>query len=162
MDNLTVVLSQPPNTGSLHFMQLAAAYSGLAIESSMLGSAHSAANPLTAHFGVTHGHAVATVLPNIIEYNAEALDVSRVYARLMFEAGLCDKETPVTYAVRYLVDKVREIFMITGLEMSLEKLGVTRQAIPQLANEACGQWTARFNPRSMTVKDFETIYRDVF
>jgi type IV pilus assembly protein PilY1 len=35
-------------------MQLGAAFAGTAIENSMLGAAHSAANPLTAHYGITH------------------------------------------------------------------------------------------------------------
>src|SRR5690606_25520674 len=46
-------------------MLLGAAFGGTAIENSMLGAAHSAANPLTAHFDVVHGWAVGIMLPHV-------------------------------------------------------------------------------------------------
>jgi alcohol dehydrogenase len=52
------VLASPADLEARGWMLLGAAWAGTAIENSMLGAAHAAANPLTAHFGVTHGHAV--------------------------------------------------------------------------------------------------------
>jgi len=40
----------------------------------------------------------------------------------------------------------------------LGKFGVTRDAIPTLAEEASQQWTATFNPRTITPADFARIY----
>ncbi|MBM4200097.1 MAG: iron-containing alcohol dehydrogenase [Gammaproteobacteria bacterium] len=158
MENLPAVLLEPGNVRARSAMQLAAAYSGLAIENSMLGSAHSAANPLTAHFGVTHGHAVSAVLPSIIEYNSESPEVSHLYTRLMVESGLSEEISSTDVVVRELVLRVRGLLKSTGLAMSLDNLGIPRKAIPALAREASEQWTARFNPRAMTVCDFEAIY----
>ena len=54
---------------------LGAALAGMAIENSMLGAAHAAANPLTARFGVIHGHAVGVMLPAVVRFNARDPEV---------------------------------------------------------------------------------------
>ena len=55
-------------------MQAGAALAGAAIENSMLGAAHACANPLTARYGVTHGFAVALMLPHVIRFNAQQVE----------------------------------------------------------------------------------------
>jgi alcohol dehydrogenase len=52
---LTTVLAEPENLDARGQMLVGAAFAGCAIQNSMLGSAHSAANPLTAHFGIIQG-----------------------------------------------------------------------------------------------------------
>ena len=53
--NFLTVLAEPNNLEARAGMLLGAAYSGLAIENSMLGAAHALANPLTATYGTAHG-----------------------------------------------------------------------------------------------------------
>ena len=56
-------------------MQIGAHFAGLAIEQSMLGAAHACANPLTARFGLSHGVALAILLPHVVRWNGRiALD----------------------------------------------------------------------------------------
>ena len=64
------VIEDPADLKARGDMLLGAAYAGLAIENSMLGSAHSSANPLTARFGTIHGQAVGVMLPHVIRFNA--------------------------------------------------------------------------------------------
>ena len=45
----------------------------MAIENAMLGVCHSCANPLTAHYGMTHGVAVALMLGAAILFSAGML-----------------------------------------------------------------------------------------
>ena len=52
----------------------------------MLGCAHACANPLTAHYGTTHGVAVGVMLPHVIRFNASVADP--LYAELARDAGL--------------------------------------------------------------------------
>src|SRR5271165_3513758 len=63
--SLARVLNHPQDLEARGRMLLAAALAGTAIETSMLGAAHSAANPLTAHYGVAHGLAVGLMLPAV-------------------------------------------------------------------------------------------------
>jgi len=44
----------------------------------------------------------------------------------------------------------------------LNALGVPSNEIPRLAEEAAGQWTARFNPRPVTAADFVELYERTF
>ena len=67
--NFLTVLRDPGNHEARAAMLLGSAFAGTAIENSMLGAAHSAANPLTAHFGIVHGEAVGLMLPHIMRLN---------------------------------------------------------------------------------------------
>src|SRR5205085_2668905 len=51
-------------------MLLGAAFGGVAIENSMLGAVHAAANPLTARHGIVHGQAVGIMLPHVVRFNS--------------------------------------------------------------------------------------------
>src|SRR5207244_6805633 len=69
MGGLERVLRDPQDIEARAMMQLGAAFAGTAIENSMLGAAHAAANPLTARYGVVHGQAVGLMLPAIVAFN---------------------------------------------------------------------------------------------
>jgi alcohol dehydrogenase len=68
--NFVTVLRNPTDLEARGAMQLGSNLAGLAIENAMLGAAHACANPLTAHYGLTHGIAVGVMLPHVIRYNA--------------------------------------------------------------------------------------------
>jgi alcohol dehydrogenase len=134
-------------------MQLGAAYAGLAIEGSMLGCAHSAANPLTARFGVVHGQAVGRMLPGVIRRNALKDEVAAGYLEHAKAAGL--------NSVGALVEAVEGVLEKAGLASRLSTFGVGREALPQLAAEAHGQWTRQFNPVEFSESDFCALYEEV-
>ena len=47
---------------------------------------HAAANPLTAHYGITHGIAIGILLPHVIRFNAAA--VGALYSDLAHQSAL--------------------------------------------------------------------------
>ena len=146
------VLSDPGDLVARTEMQLGAAYAGLAIEYSMLGAAHSAANPLTAHHGVVHGQAVGLVLPSVIRFNAADPGAHAGYQDLCHAAGLRDSE--------HLASRIEELLVLAGLNARLSDFGVSN--IPSLAEEAARQWTATFNPRTIGAADFARLYESLF
>jgi alcohol dehydrogenase len=148
------VLSSPEDLEARGGMLLGAAWAGTAIENSMLGAAHSAANPLTAHFGVTHGHAVGLMLPHVIRFNAEAPAAVEIYADLARAAGVVDSLD----AAASIASRVESIMDLAGLPRSLASFRVEQGDIPRLATEAARQWTAQFNPRPVSAPDFERLY----
>src|SRR6185436_15036686 len=77
--NLRHVMENPQDLEARGRMQLAAAFAGIAIENSMLGAAHAAANPLTAHYGIAHGQAVGMMLPHVVRYNGENREALQAY-----------------------------------------------------------------------------------
>ncbi len=117
---------------------------GAAIEASMLGGAHAAANPLTARHGVPHGKAVGLMLPSVIRFNRST--VEELYRQLATGGG------------EALAGRVEEIRDRIGLPASLGSLGIDAEDIPELAAAACAEWTGRHNPRPLAVSEFEELY----
>ena len=138
---------------------LAAAFAGTAIENSMLGAAHSAANPLTAHYGLVHGQAVGIMLPHVIRFNAADPEARRGYAELASAPELACVSEGEEFAVAALVQRIEALLNLAEMPRSLEEIGLKTVDIPQLASEAAKQWTANFNPRAVTARDFEMLYR---
>lgn len=140
-------------------MLLGAALAGTAIENSMLGAAHSAANPLTAHYGVIHGQAVGIMLPHVVAFNGAESPSQATYATLAAAAGLVDSWASPADAVAALVSFLNEVLRSAELPTDLSAWPITEAEIPGLAAEAAKQWTAGFNPRSVAQSDFEILYR---
>lgn len=161
--NLEIVLQTPENLAARAAVQLGAAWAGAAIENSMLGAAHSAANPLTAHFGIVHGQAVGAMLPKVVQLNGQQdVSAAETYRRLALSVGWVQGDaTPAsgTEAVRIHLEGLLEA---AGLRRRLSALGVTRKALPEMAAEASHQWTAQFNPVTVDAHCFERLYADTF
>jgi alcohol dehydrogenase len=156
------VISHPLDTEARGRMLLGAAFAGTAIENSMLGATHSAANPLTAHFGVVHGQAVGMMLPAVIRFNAQEPLARRAYAELASAPEIACVSDGEAEAVEALVARLEQLLNFAGMPRSLADCGVKRDAIPMLAVEAAQQWTATFNPRKVTAEDFERLYEAAF
>ena len=156
------VMAQPDMLDARAQMQMGAALAGAAIERSMLGAAHAAANPLTAHFGIVHGHAVGLMLPHVVRFNAQNDSARAIYTQLMITAGLEKADSASPAAVAGLADRLEELLDLAGLSQTLSQCGVTRDSIPELAKEASCQWTAEFNPRPLTAEDFARLYEVAF
>ncbi|MEZ6016288.1 MAG: iron-containing alcohol dehydrogenase [Planctomycetota bacterium] len=147
------VLADPRDLDARAAMLRAAALAGLAIEHSMLGAAHSMANPLTAHHGVPHGQAVGTLLPHVVRFNALDEGARGEYLELARLADLAGSSDPVAA----LADGLGALVSRAGLPAGLAALGVAAADVPRLAAESAQQWTAGFNPRSVVGADFEVL-----
>ena len=152
---LPEVLHTPDTVDARARMQLGAALAGAAIENSMLGAAHAAANPLTARFDIVHGHAVGLLLPHVVRFNAEVADALTAYEELTDAAEIVSAGKGRLDA---LVERIEMMLDLARLPRSLAACGVERTAIPMLAEEAARQWTAGFNPRPVTKEVFVRLY----
>lgn len=145
-DGFSKVLEFSEDLVAREAMLLGATWAGLAIENSMLGIAHSLANPLTAHFGTVHGQAVGVMLPHVVRFNA-----ADPAARAAYEALGLSPEALAEQVTRWLTE--------AGLHTTLTACGVDPSLLSTLATEAARQWTATFNPRPVTAADLEALYR---
>jgi alcohol dehydrogenase len=150
-----VVLQRPQQADARGAMLLGAHLAGAAIENSMLGAAHACANPLSAHYDVTHGIAVGLMLPHVIRFNAA--HVAGAYGTLAEDAGLCAADDPA--AAERLAERVTSLLALAEIPTSLSALGIPSEALEKLSAEAAAQWTGRFNPRPLTIDDFAALYR---
>jgi alcohol dehydrogenase len=152
------VLRDPTDLQARGAMLLGAHLAGAAIENSMLGATHALANPLTAHFNITHGLAIGLMLPHVVRYNAAA--VGPLYGQLAADAGLCAADDPA--APERLADRLAEWVAAAGCPVRLVDCDVTREALPVMAAEAARQWTGTFNPRPVDAASLEELYRCAF
>ncbi len=157
--SLEQVMAQPTDVAARGRMLLGAAYAGTAIENSMLGAAHSAANPLTAHFGIVHGIAVGLMLPHVVRFNAELPPARRAYAELASALEIACVSDGEEAAVTALIARIERLLNVAGFPRSLTGVSVKPDAIDELAREAARQWTATFNPRPVAVDDFIRLYQ---
>jgi alcohol dehydrogenase len=140
-------------------MQLGACLAGVAIENSMLGAAHSLANPLTAEFGIVHGQAIAIMLPHVIRFNGQ--QSAGHYAELLATTHALDDRLPAG-DFEQLASFVEQLVIQAGLPIQLSSCGVDEERLEELARQAGEQWTAQFNPRKVTVEDFKALYQAAF
>jgi len=156
------VLSHPNDLESRGRMLLGAAFAGMAIENSLLGAAHAAANPLTAHYGIVHGDAVGMMLPVVVRFNGRDPQARRAYAELASAPEIAGVTDGLDIALDALIARLESLSNLGGIPRSLADCGVERSKIKMLAEEAARQWTAAFNPRSVTVEDFVHLYEAAF
>ena len=158
-ENLPLVLKDPSNLEYRGNVLLGASHAGAAIEQSMLGAAHSMANPLTVSKGVVHGIAVSMALPEIIKFNASRREETNFqYAELARNSGIAEQGSADTHATQLLLERVCLILGQSGIPDSIATFGFTQEDIPSLASDAFEQWTAQFNPVPISQKDFEDLY----
>lgn len=123
-------------------MLIGAHFAGLAIENSMLGAAHACAHPLTAHFDLQHGVAIALLLPYVVQWNSQVAGAG--YDEL--HAG-------------DLARRLRDLADLAGFPSSLRDASVPEETLSRLSEEAAAQWTGRFNPRPFDANAALEIYQ---
>ena len=153
-DSFERVMLYPADVEARSAMLLGAHFAGMAIEQSMLGAAHACANPLTARHDITHGLALAIVLPHVVRWNAS---VARDRYAALFGAPrrrVRDEDPAETLARR-----LEDLAIAGNLSTTLGEAGVRAEAVPELAELAAQQWTGTFNPRPFDARAAEEIYR---
>jgi len=143
--NFERMLKDPTDLEARGGMLIGAHFGGLATENSMLGAAHACAIPLTAHYPLPHGAAIALLLSRVVEWNMGS--ASKQYEEL--NAG-------------DLARRLRDLAAMAELPMSLRDASIPREALPRLAEEAGPQWTGRFNPRHFDAAAALEIYESVY
>jgi alcohol dehydrogenase len=136
------VLSHPEDLDARGAMLVGAHFAGAAIENSMLGATHACANPLTAHYDVPHGVAIALLLSHVVDFNSP---VAQEMYQDLYQGDLAGR--------------LRDLAEAAGLPMSLSEAKVPEEALPRLAEEASVQWTGKFNPRVFDSTAALEIYR---
>ena len=139
--NYDRVMRDPDDLEARGAMQIGAHLAGIAIEHSMLGATHACANPLTARYGITHGSAIAALLPHVVRWNHTVAGV--LYRELDADG---------------LGHRLARMAEMADLAVRLREQGVSREDLPTLAQEAATQWTGQFNPRRFDATGAAEIY----
>jgi alcohol dehydrogenase len=170
---LARVMRDPGDSRARADMLLGAALAGLSIENSMLGAAHALANPLTAHYGITHGVAVGLVLPHVVRHNGRFPGAEERYGELEAAAVLPPPGPPEgaatgrprpagTGPASRIAGHLAALLSQARLPGRLRDSGVEEGRLSELAREAAAQWTASFNPVPVGEEELLGIYREAY
>ena len=148
------VLERPGDIEARAAAHLGAFYAGTAIEHSMLGAAHALATPLTGYYNMTHGVALAVLLPHVVRWNAAA--DGELYHPFVAETmnGQAGGESG-----NHLAARLVEIGTAGGFPSRLRDARVRLDDLERLARAAGEQWTGTFNPRPFGASDALEVYR---
>jgi len=151
--NYERVLREPTDITARAAMMLGAHYAGVAIENSMLGATHACANPLSACYNMTHGVALAMLLPTVVRWNNEAAG-DRYDELLELAQGDGDARNEAASLAR----RLEQLAQAGGFPTRLGAAGVSKGDLELLAEDAAGQWTGRFNPRAFDAAGALEVY----
>ncbi len=141
-------------------MLLASTMAAMAFTRTRLGNVHAMSHPLGGHFNVPHGVANAILLPHVMAWNMVACyDTYPIVAGALGErvAGLAPHE-----AAQSAVDAVRRLSRDVGIPERLRDQGVTREAIPRMADDAMKSGNILVNPRATTRADIVALFETAF
>jgi alcohol dehydrogenase len=138
-------IEDPSDAGARERMLLGAHLAGIAIQNSMLGAAHSLANPLTAFHGIPHGVAVGLMLPQVVRFNAR---------------GGGNPYTALEPDAEALARRIERLLDAGNLPRRLSDAGAaSNNHLDGMSKMAAAQWTARFNPRPVGEPEMREMYR---
>ena len=104
-------------------MQLAAYFSGRAIDITKTTAPHALSYPFTAHFGISHGHAVSLTFSEFVKYNFENMHKSTTNFSLEDRLKILFKLTG-TQNLNELIKFFDEIKQKAKLEDNFKKLNI--------------------------------------
>ncbi len=140
-------------------MAQAAMLAGLSYGSESAGAAHAMSQTLGGIIPVAHGQCVAAMMGPVMEFNWKGNPEK--FARMAQAFGIntfnMTTEEAAKAAVTWMYDLVEDLDIPT-----LEKQGVNPDQLERFAKEAMNDPQTVGNPRDLTVRDYEWIYKRCF
>jgi alcohol dehydrogenase len=137
-------------------MLLGACLAGQAFSNAPVAAVHALAYPIGGIFHVAHGLSNSLVLPHVLRFNLPA--ASGHYAEL---AGIVVPHASGSEEARAqaLIVAMQQIAKITGVETTLQQVGIAERDLDRLADDAMLQTRLLGNnPRELTREDARAIY----
>ena len=131
---------------------------GQAFANSPVAAVHALAYPIGGTFHIPHGLSNALILPHVLRFNAS--HAGNVYSEIASDAfpeleHLSGTEARTTAFIDALADLAHKV----GLQTRLRDVGIPKDAIPKMAQDAMLQDRLLMNnPRPMTEQDAAQIY----
>lgn len=133
---------------------------GMAFSNVGLGIVHSMAHPLGARFDTPHGVANALLLPYVMEYNKESS--KKKYGDIARAMGVDIKGMTEDQAADAAIDAVKKLSDSINIPKRLSEIGIPKDALKQLAEDAFIDPCTGGNPKATSVADILSIYETAY
>ena len=141
-------------------MALAQYIAGMGFSNVGLGIVHSMAHQLGAVYDTPHGVANALLLPYVLEWNGVACPDR--YRSMAIVFGLNVKGKSDKEVVAMVVDAVRSLAIRLNIPQHISDIGGDEKDIPMLAKKALEDPCTGGNPRDVSLKDLEELFKTAF
>ena len=133
---------------------------GMGFSNVGLGIVHSMAHSLGAYYDTPHGLANALLLPHVLRFNGKICpDLFRNMGRAI---GLDMNNLNDEEAVNKVADAVKNLAIEVGIPQTLKEIGIKREDLKILAEQAITDVCTGGNPRKVTEKDILAIYEEAY
>jgi alcohol dehydrogenase class IV len=121
---------------------------------------HALSYPLGSMFHLAHGLSNALLLPYVMKFNIPASP--RKYAEVAVALG-CLREVDDLQTAKSGIAKIQQLIAECGITARLRDVGITQDAIPQMAADAMKiTRLLKNNPREVTYQDAVDIFTDAY
>lgn len=148
------------DSAAIEKMAYAQYIAGMGFSNVGLGIVHSMAHSLGAFFDTPHGVANALLLPHVLKFNGEVCP--ELFKNMGRAFGLNMDNISDEDAVNTVVNAVKELSIKLDIPQTLKEIGVPKEMIPQLAQQAINDACTPGNPREVTVEDIIAIYEEAY
>jgi alcohol dehydrogenase len=154
--NLIAACENGRNLAARQAMLLGAMLAGQAFSNAPVAAVHALAYPIGGIFHVPHGLSNSLVLPHVLRFNApEAAVLYAELAEIVVPAASGSDEA----RAEALAVAMQQIATVTGIERTLQQVGITEADLDRLADDAMLQTRLLGNnPRLVTRADARAIY----
>ena len=140
-------------------MALGQYVAGMGFSNVGLGIDHAMAHTLSAYYNMPHGKACATLLPTVMEYNADATgEKYREIARVMGVPNV-DSMSQEEYR-KAACDAVKQLASDVGIECTLKGI-VPEEDLDALTKDALKDACAPGNPKDATFDDVKKMFQSL-
>lgn len=153
--NLRQFVANRSNEDAACAMMLGSNFAGIAFAWARLGNVHAMSHPVSAFFHVPHGTANSIILPTIMEYNALA-DNGR-YEKI-YNYIKTSKDKTENFVPEILISEIKRLNKDLKIPASLGEVGVTKDKIEVMAQDAMKSGNVLVNPRKTSLQDMINLF----
>lgn len=155
--HLLRAVEDPNDTEARTCMMLASTYAGLAFSNAILGAVHAMAHSLGGLLDLPHGLCNAILLDHVVEFNFNtACDRYRQLANAM--GASLPMDAPADEIKDQILTIIRDLKKSVNIKDNLCDLGMTKDDLPQLADNALADACMLTNPRQPSAQEVISIY----
>ncbi len=136
-------------------MVLAAHMAGIGMAGTGLGVCHAIGHALGGRFDITHGVALAMVLPQVLHFNRSVRE-QRI-ADLAFALGVADTAAAAAWNASAAIEAIADLPARVGMTHRMADFGVTDEDFGQIAADALDDEVMVNTPRRPTAADICSI-----
>ena len=156
---LPIAFAQGHNVEARYKVAMAAMLAGMSYGTESAGAVHAMSQTAGGYYDLPHGVLTAAMLPPVMAFNY--LGEPAKYSRIAQAMGVNTWGMTMFEAAEAAVEAVRAFVKLLEIP-SVRELGLKEADMPMLVDMAYNDPQTIGNPRDLTKKSYEQIYRDCF